>query len=88
MAADGSSCYIARDIRLIPRTTPVSSPQSNGIAEALAGSLKRDYVRVTVRLAGHFVLERPILNFFKAQHYRKLCLFPLDSSERRNPLRS
>jgi transposase InsO family protein len=38
---DNGSCYTARDtgalaryIGLVPRTTPVSSPQSNGMAEA------------------------------------------------------
>ena len=36
----------ARDIGLVPRTTPVSSPQSNGMAEAFVRTLKRDYVRV------------------------------------------
>jgi putative transposase len=39
----------ARDIGLIPRTTPVSSPQSNGMAEAFVRTLKRDYVRVNPR---------------------------------------
>jgi putative transposase len=50
---DNGSCYTARDTRafardigLIPRTTPVSSPQSNGMAEAFVRTLKRDYVRV------------------------------------------
>ena len=28
---DNGSCYTARDIGLVPRTTPVSSPQSNGM---------------------------------------------------------
>ncbi len=39
----------ARDIGLVPRTTPVSSPQSNGMAEAFVRTLKRDYVRVNPR---------------------------------------
>ncbi|WP_267414892.1 IS3 family transposase, partial [Sphingomonas sp. GC_Shp_4] len=50
---DNGSCYTARDTRsfargigLVPRTTPVSSPQSNGMAEAFVRTLKRDYVRV------------------------------------------
>ena len=50
---EGGSCYtarntrnFARDIGLVPRTTPVSSPQSNGMAEAFVRTLKRDYVRV------------------------------------------
>ena len=48
---DNGSCYTARNTRafargigLIPRTTPVSSPQSNGMAEAFVRTLKRDYV--------------------------------------------
>lgn len=36
----------ARDIGLVPHTTPVSNPQSNGMAEAFVRTLKRDYVRV------------------------------------------
>jgi putative transposase len=39
----------ARDIGLVPRTTPVSSPQSNDMAEAFVRTLKRDYVRVHLR---------------------------------------
>ncbi len=39
----------ARGIGLIPRTTPVSSAQSNGMAEAFARTLKREYVRVNPR---------------------------------------
>lgn len=53
---DNGSCYTARNTRafargigLIPRTTPVSSPQSNGMAEAFVRTLKRDYVRVNPR---------------------------------------
>jgi putative transposase len=53
---DNGSCYTARDTRafardigLLPRTTPVSSPQSNGMAEAFVRTLKRDYVRVNPR---------------------------------------
>ena len=36
----------AQDIGLEPRTTPVSSPQSNGMAEAFVRTIKRDYARV------------------------------------------
>jgi putative transposase len=53
---DNGSCYTARDTRsfahnigLVPLTTPVSSPQSNGMAEAFVRTLKRDYVRVNPR---------------------------------------
>ncbi len=42
----GETRRFAREIGLTPRTTPVSSPQSNGMAEAFVRTLKRDYVRV------------------------------------------
>ncbi|MEX3583626.1 MAG: integrase core domain-containing protein, partial [Burkholderia sp.] len=48
---DNGSCYIAeetltfsRKIGLMPVTTPVSSPQSNGMAESFVKTIKRDYV--------------------------------------------
>ena len=48
---DNGSCYIAgdtrsfaREIGLEPRTTPIESPQSNGMAEAFVRTIKRDYV--------------------------------------------
>ncbi len=51
---DNNSAYIAgeterlaRDIGLEPRTTPVQSPQSKGMAEAFVRTIKRDYVRVS-----------------------------------------
>ncbi len=37
---------LARLIGLVPRTTPIQSPQSNGMAEALVKTIKRDYARV------------------------------------------
>ena len=37
----------ARDIGLEPRTTPIESPQSNGMAEASVRTIKRDYVGVS-----------------------------------------
>jgi putative transposase len=50
---DNGSGYIAaetrrfaRDIGLQPRTTPIESPQSNGMAEAFVRTFKRDYARV------------------------------------------
>ncbi len=54
--SDNGSCYIAadtrsfdRDIGLEPRTTPIESPQSNGMAEAFVRTIKRDYARVNPR---------------------------------------
>lgn len=50
---DNGSCFIARDTKTLlkdigmeARTTPVRSPQSNGMAEALVKTMKRDYVSV------------------------------------------
>ena len=49
---DNGSCYTARETRrfartlgLKPVTTPIESPQSNGMAEAMVKTLKRDYAR-------------------------------------------
>ncbi|WP_087129214.1 IS3 family transposase [Caballeronia concitans] len=49
--SDNGSCYIADDtlkfsrkIGLKPVTTPVRSPQSNGMAESFVKTMKRDYV--------------------------------------------
>jgi putative transposase len=62
---DNGSCYTARNTRafdwgigLIPRTTPVSSPQSNGMAEAFVRTIKRDYVRVNPRLNAQSVIDQ------------------------------
>jgi len=50
--SDNGSCYtaletrsFARDLGLKPVTTPIESPQSNGMAEALVKTIKRDYAR-------------------------------------------
>jgi putative transposase len=50
---DNGSCYtaietrrLAREIGFMPLTTPVESPQSNGMAEAFVWTFKRDYVEV------------------------------------------
>jgi putative transposase len=52
--SDNGSCYLAgetrsfaRNIGLDPRTTPIESPHSNGMAEAFVRTIKRDYVRVS-----------------------------------------
>ena len=63
--AGNGSCYtardprrFARDIGLIPRTTPVESPQSNGMAEAFVRTLKRNYARVSPRPGAQTVIEQ------------------------------
>jgi transposase InsO family protein len=52
-----SSCYFAGDtgsfacdIGLEPRTTPIESPRSNGMAEAFVHTIARDHVRVRCTL--------------------------------------
>lgn len=52
--SDNGSAYVAagtkalaREIGLEPRTTPVRSPQSNGMAEAFVRTIKRDYARTS-----------------------------------------
>jgi transposase InsO family protein len=51
--SDNGSCYrahetisFAQSIGLVPRFTPVRSPQSNGMAESFVKTFKRDYVYV------------------------------------------
>jgi len=59
------SCYVsgdtrsfARDIGLEPRTTPIESPQSNGMAEAFVRTIKPDYIRVSLRPNAESVLRQ------------------------------
>jgi putative transposase len=51
---DNGSGFIAKETRAFarelgfePRTTPITSPQSNGMAEAFVRTIKRDYARVS-----------------------------------------
>jgi putative transposase len=74
--SDNGSGYIAhetrmmaRDIGLEPRTTPVQSPQSNGMAEAFVRTMKRDYVRVSWLPDARTVMESLPLWI---QHYNSL----------------
>ncbi len=53
---DNDSCYMAAETRsfakqlgLKPVTTPVTSPQSNGMAESFVKTLKRDYAKLADR---------------------------------------
>ncbi|HEY0909523.1 MAG TPA: IS3 family transposase, partial [Bradyrhizobium sp.] len=62
---DNGSCYVARDTRrfardigIEPRTTPLESPQSNGMAEAFVRTFKRDYARVNAVPDAYTVLSR------------------------------
>lgn len=64
-ASDNGSCYTARDTRAfaremcpVPCTTPVSSTQFSGMAEAFVRTLKRDYVRVKSRPDAQTVNEQ------------------------------
>jgi transposase InsO family protein len=63
--SDNGSCYVdgdtrsfARDIGLEPRTTPLESPQSDGMAEAFVRTIKRDYVRVSPRPDAETVMRQ------------------------------
>jgi putative transposase len=74
--SDNGSGYIAhetrslaREIGLEPRTTPVQSPQSNGMAEAFMRTIRRDYVRVSPIPDAQTVLESLPLWF---EHYNNL----------------
>ncbi len=62
---DNGCCYVvcdtrcfARKLGLIPKTTPLKSRQSNGMAEAFVRTLKRDYVRVSVLPDAQSVLRQ------------------------------
>ena len=54
----GETRTLARDIGLVPCTTPIQSPQSNGIAEAFVKTIKRDYARVSARPDAASVLRQ------------------------------
>jgi putative transposase len=63
--SDNGSPYTARKTRafagaigLVPRTTPIASPQSNGMAEAFVKTIKRDYARVAARPDAASVLRQ------------------------------
>lgn len=64
---DNGSPYIARqtqrfaaEVGLVPLTTPISSPQSNGMAESFVKTFKRDYVaRMDRRDAAAVIAQLP-----------------------------
>jgi len=70
---DNGSCYTAAETRsfaralgLKPVTTPVSSPQSNGMAESLVKTIKRDYARLALRPDARTVMHQ-LVDWF--EHY-------------------
>ena len=74
--SDNGSPYTAADTRklakligLVPLTTPIESPQSNGMAEAFVKTFKRDYARVNSRPDAATVL-RQLEAWFK--HYNSV----------------
>ena len=59
---------LTREIGLVPRTTPIESPQSNGMAEAFVKTFKRDYARVNPRPDAQTVLHQ-LQSWF--EHYNE-----------------
>jgi putative transposase len=61
---DNGSCYtaetrsFAKQLGLKPVTTPVTSPQSNGMAECFVKMLKRDYAKLAYRPDSKTVMAR------------------------------
>ena len=85
----GNTRAFAPGIGLIPRTTPVSSPQSNGMVEALVRILKRDYARVNPRQDPQSVIDQ-LPGWFahysevhphRALRYRSPCEFIAQTCE-------
>ncbi|KQT02915.1 integrase [Rhizobium sp. Leaf386] len=73
---DNGSCFIAADTKSLlldigmePRTTPVRSPQSNGMAEAFVKTFKRDYISVNPIPDAETVIAQLPLWF---EHYNTL----------------
>ena len=54
----GETRALARAIGLVPCTTPIESPQSNGMAEAFVKTIKRDYARVSAKPDAASVLRQ------------------------------
>lgn len=65
----GETRALARNIGLVPRTTPIESPQSNGMAEAFVKTVKRDYARVSAKPDAASVL-RQLDSWF--EHYNNV----------------
>ena len=58
----------AREIGLQPITTPISSPQSNGMAESLVKTMKRDYIAFMPKPDAKTALENLAQAF---EHYNE-----------------
>ena len=63
--SDNGSCYIAAEtidfalgLGLLPKFTPVRSPESNGMSESFVKTFKRDYVRCNPRPDAEAVLAQ------------------------------
>ena len=74
--SDNGSGYIAkdtkrfaRDLGFEPLTTPVASPQSNGMAEAFVRTIKRDYAHVNPAPDAQTVIESLPVWF---EHYNRV----------------
>jgi putative transposase len=72
---DNGAPYIARqtrafalDIGLEPLTTPVCSPQSNGMAESFVKTMKRDYIAFMPKPDAHTAIKNLGLAF---EHYNE-----------------
>lgn len=63
----------AREIGFVPKTTPVTSPQSNGMAEAFVKTFKRDYARVNPKPNADAVLRKldDWFNHYNERHPHK-----------------
>ena len=65
----GETRALARHIGLVPCTTPIESPQSNGMAEAFVKTFKRDYARVSAKPDAASVLRQLDARF---EHYNRV----------------
>lgn len=84
---DNGSCFVARDTKTLlrdigmePRSTPVRSPQSNGMAEAFVKTFKRDYVSVNPVPDAQTVIDQLPIWF---EHYN--CFHPHKALGYRSP---
>jgi hypothetical protein len=83
-ATPARNAFICACVGLKPVTTPVSSPQSNGMVESLVKTIKRDYAALALRLDTKTIM-RQLGDWF--EHYqgfaRKASVFMpgMDSAE-------